>query len=55
MTMKKYSAIGCYYGKWPSHFGMWLTSCGYNPSITFFLVTDISVEKYEVTTHVYIE
>ena len=48
MTMKKYSAIGCYYGKWPSHFGMWLTSCGYNPSITFFLVTDISVEEYEV-------
>lgn len=52
MTMKKYSAIGCYYGKWPSHFGMWLTSCGYNPGITFFLVTDISVEEYEVPANV---
>lgn len=47
-----YAALCCYYGQWPAHFQCWLSSCGYNPQITFWLVTDISMEGYDVPENV---
>lgn len=48
----RYAAICCYFGKWPAHFQMWLYSCGYNPQVTFWLVTDIPMEGYHVPENV---
>ena len=51
---KQYAAVGCYYGKWPNYFQFWLTSCSYNPTIDFFLVTDINTEGYSIPPNVHI-
>jgi len=48
----KYSALCCYFGKWPSNFKYWLNSCKYNTDIDFIFVTDISMEGYDVPENV---
>lgn len=50
--MNRYAALCCYYGRWPEHFPFWLQSCSYNREVTFFLVTDLSIEEYEVPDNV---
>ncbi|MDO4497403.1 MAG: hypothetical protein Q4B58_06210 [Bacteroidales bacterium] len=50
----QYSALCCYFGQWPSYFQLWLNSCRYNQAITFFLVTDISTEGYDVPENVHV-
>lgn len=52
--MKQYAAACCYFGQWPNYFGFWLRSCSYNQQIDFFLVSDISVEGYDVPENVHI-
>lgn len=52
--MKQYAALCCYFGQWPNYFQFWLKSCSYNTAIDFFLVSDISVEGYEVPVNVHI-
>lgn len=50
----RYAALCCYFGKWPNYFQFWLSSCRYNQGIDFFLVSDISVDGYDVPTNVHI-
>ena len=50
--MTKYSAVCCYFGKWPSHFQFWLDSCRYNRNITFFLVSDIPTDEFRLPENV---
>lgn len=52
--MKQYSALCCYFGKWPNHFQAWLSSCKYNVGIDFYLVTDISASGFDVPHNVHI-
>lgn len=51
---KQYAALCCYFGEWPNYFQFWLTSCSYNSSVDFFLVTDISTDGYNVPENVVI-
>ncbi len=39
----KISLLICYFGKFPWYFGYFIHSCKYNPSVDFFLVTDILI------------
>lgn len=48
----RYAAVCCYFGKWPAHFQVWLSSCSYNKQIVFWLVTDIPMEGYCVPDNV---
>lgn len=48
----RYAAVCCYFGKWPAHFQMWLSTCSYNLQVTFWLVTDIPMEGYQVPDNV---
>lgn len=52
--MKQYSAGCCYFGQWPEYFQFWLKSCGYNGKIDFYLVSDISTDRYEIPENVHI-
>lgn len=54
MNNTKYSALCCYFGKWPDHFSLWLKSCVYNSDITFFMITDISTVEYSIPKNVII-
>lgn len=54
MRETKYSAICCYFGQWPTHFQFWLDSCSHNKNITFFLISDISVDRFVVPLNVVI-
>lgn len=40
--MKSLAIITCYYGEFPWYFGYFLKSCEFNPTVHFFIVTDIS-------------
>lgn len=40
----KFSALCCYFGKWPTTFQQWLDTAHYNPRITFFIISDIVTE-----------
>lgn len=42
--MEKIAVISVYYGKLPPYYRLWLRSCEYNPTIDFYIVTDISIE-----------
>lgn len=53
-THRKYAALCCYFGQWPSHFGHWLKSCSYNDQIDFFMVSDIPIKNYVVPENVHI-
>lgn len=48
----RYSALCCYFGQWPTHFGYWLKSCSFNDGVDFILVTDIPVEGYDIPRNV---
>lgn len=48
----RYAAVCCYFGQWPAHFQVWLSSCSYNKQIVFWLVTDIPMEGYCVPDNV---
>ena len=52
--MKQYSALCCYFGQWPPHFHYWLKSCSYNIDIDFILVSDISIQGYDVPSNVHV-
>ena len=41
--MEKIAVLSVYYGTLPAYYRLWLRSCEYNPTIDFYLVTDISV------------
>lgn len=41
---KRIVIIGFYYGKFPEWMEYWLRSCADNPTIDFFLITDIKIE-----------
>ena len=43
--MTKIAIISVYYGTLPTFYRLWLRSCEYNPTIDFYLVTDIPVEN----------
>ena len=43
--MTKIAIISVYYGTLPTFYRLWLRSCEYNPSIDFYLVTDIAVDN----------
>lgn len=38
--MNKIAIIVVYFGKFPNYFPLWLKSCGKNPTVDFFIVTD---------------
>lgn len=52
--MKQYSALCCYFGQWPPHFHYWLKSCSYNIDIDFILVSNISIQGYDVPSNVHV-
>lgn len=41
-----------YFGRWPSYFPLWLDSCRRNPSFTWVLITDCSLEGLDVPSNV---
>ena len=43
--MYKICIIGIYFGKFPSYFNLWLTSCAYNNSIDFLVITDQYIDN----------
>lgn len=50
--MVKIGIIIPYYGVFPDYFPIWLKSCAWNPTIDFLLVTDLSLEEYDVPENV---
>lgn len=43
--MIKIAVISVYYGVLPPYYRLWFRSCEYNPTIDFYLVTDIQIDK----------
>lgn len=43
--MNKIAVISVYYGILPPYYRLWLRSCEYNPTIDFYLVTDIPLHN----------
>lgn len=50
--MEKIAVLSVYYGTLPPYYRLWLRSCEYNPTIDFYLVTDIAVENLPKNVHV---
>ncbi|MCB2293931.1 hypothetical protein LGK95_10405 [Clostridium algoriphilum] len=51
--MEKIAIIIPYFGAYPNYFNLWLFSAGYNPSIDFYIITDIKTElNYPPNVHV---
>lgn len=44
-SMPKMCVFATYFGSLPNWFGLWAASCGANPDVDFFVVTDQHVEK----------
>lgn len=49
--MKKIAFVVVWIGKLPEHFGLWIKSCGWNPTIDFYVFTD-DTGKYEMPENV---
>ena len=43
IKIEKIAVLSVYYGKLPPYYRLWIKSCEYNPTIDFYLVTDIPV------------
>lgn len=50
--MKKIAIIGCYYGKFPVWIQYWLKSCASNPTIDFYIVTDLELINRPQNVHI---
>lgn len=53
MKINSICIIGIYFGKLRNDFPLWLQSCKYNPTIDFLLVTDQSLDEYDVPPNVH--
>lgn len=43
--VERIAVLSVYYGSLPPYYRLWLRSCEYNPTIDFYLVTDIAVDN----------
>lgn len=43
--MEKIAVLSVYYGALPPYYRLWLRSCEYNPTIDFYMVTDIELDN----------
>lgn len=50
--MLKIAIIGCYYGQFPVWIQYWLKSCSTNPTIDFFIVTDLDLPDKPENVHI---
>ena len=51
--MERIAVISVYYGALPPpYYRLWLRSCEYNPTIDFFLVTDIDIDSSQLPQNV---
>lgn len=50
--MEKIAIVSVYYGMLPPYYRLWLRSCEYNPTIDFYIVTDIEVENLPKNVHI---
>lgn len=50
--MERIAVISVYYGALPPYYRLWLRSCEYNPTIDFFLVTDIDIDRSQLPQNV---
>lgn len=49
--MLRIAIIGCYYGRFPDWIQYWLKSCATNPTIDFFVVTDLNLSDLPENVH----
>ncbi len=49
----KLALINCYFGELPNYFELWLQSCGANPDIDFYFLTNAEV-PYEIPGNVFV-
>ena len=50
--MEKIAVVSVYYGTLPPYYRLWLRSCEYNPTVDFYIVTDIEVENLPKNVHI---
>ena len=50
--MERIAVISVYYGALPPYYRLWLRSCAFNPTIDFFLVTDIDIDGRQLPQNV---